>query len=80
MSEDPPIRPEDIGRLAEHSLKRYSTEFGLPLKHLSSGAMAALQAYSWPGGLRELSNVVERAILLTDDKELLASDLGLPNP
>ena len=58
-------RSEDIGVLAEHFLRRFAVENGMPLKQLSESARKQLQAYSWPGNVRELENAIERAILFS---------------
>jgi transcriptional regulator of acetoin/glycerol metabolism len=43
--------------------------------NLDEGCIQALQAYSWPGNIRELRNVIERAVLLSDQKRITLSDL-----
>ncbi|WP_375290220.1 sigma-54-dependent transcriptional regulator [Qipengyuania sp.] len=58
-------RRADIPVLAEHFFTRYAAEQGLPAPQISDDALAALQAYDWPGNVRQLRNVVERAIILT---------------
>ncbi|ASJ91349.1 sigma-54-dependent transcriptional regulator [Porphyrobacter sp. CACIAM 03H1] len=58
-------RREDIPALAEHFFTRYSNDQGLAPPEISSEAMAALQAYDWPGNVRQLRNVVERTIIMT---------------
>lgn len=58
-------RRADIPALAEHFFTRYAAEQGLPAPRISEEAMAALQAYDWPGNVRQLRNVVERAVILT---------------
>lgn len=63
-------RRADIPALAEHFFTRYASEQGLPAPRISEEAMAALQAYDWPGNVRQLRNVVERAIILTPRENL----------
>jgi two-component system nitrogen regulation response regulator NtrX len=58
-------RREDIPVLAEHFFTRYSNDQGLRPPEVSPEAMAALQAYDWPGNVRQLRNVVERTIIMT---------------
>ena len=58
-------RREDIPALAEHFFARYATEQGVAAPELSPETLAALQAYDWPGNVRQLRNVVERTIILT---------------
>jgi two-component system nitrogen regulation response regulator NtrX len=63
-------RREDIPTLAEHFFTRYSNDQGLMPPEISSEAMAALQAYDWPGNVRQLRNVVERTIIMTPREKL----------
>jgi len=67
----PPLRerPEDIQPLAEHFLRKFST--GSPSPILSNEALALLQAESWPGNIRELQNVIERALILAAGQPLI---------
>ncbi|MGX7952561.1 nitrogen assimilation response regulator NtrX [Tsuneonella sp. HG249] len=58
-------RRDDIPALAEHFFIRYATEQGVPPPTISPEAIAALQAYDWPGNVRQLRNVVERTIIMT---------------
>ncbi len=58
-------RSEDIEVLAEHFLRRFSVENGMPLKRLSQAARSRLLVYPWPGNIRELENAIERAILFS---------------
>ena len=61
----PPLRerPDDISALVAHFLKRLAEKYGGPRKALDERAWAAALSYSWPGNLRELENVLERAYL-----------------
>jgi two-component system, NtrC family, nitrogen regulation response regulator NtrX len=63
-------RREDIPALAEHFFTRYSNDQGLSPPEISAEAMAALQAYDWPGNVRQLRNVVERTIIMTPRERL----------
>ncbi len=63
-------RPRDIVPLAQHFLA--------PGKRLSEAAIAALQGHDWPGHVRELKNVMQRASLLSGGALIEANDLGLP--
>lgn len=63
-------RRADIPALAEHFFTRYASEQGMPAPTISEEAVAALQAYDWPGNVRQLRNVVERAIILTPREQL----------
>ena len=59
-------RKDDIPLLIDHFVQQISTESGMTRKTFSKGAVAALQAKSWPGNIRELRNVVERLMILGD--------------
>ena len=72
-------RREDIPTLAEHFFTRYSNDQGLVPPDISSEAMAALQAYDWPGNVRQLENALYRAITLLDGYELEKEHLQLPS-
>ncbi|QDM39920.1 sigma-54 dependent transcriptional regulator [Altererythrobacter sp. TH136] len=63
-------RRDDIPSLAEHFFTRYAAEQGIPPPDISEDAIAALQAYDWPGNVRQLRNVVERTIILTPRERL----------
>ena len=58
-------RRDDIPPLVSHFFARHANDHGLPPPEVSPEAMAALQAYDWPGNVRQLRNVVERTIILT---------------
>lgn len=77
--EIPPLRerPEDIPSLAEHCLKQLEQRSGRPSPGLSKEAIAALQAYTFPGNVRELENLLERASSLCEGNEIAAIDLHL---
>ncbi|MEP5938969.1 MAG: sigma-54 dependent transcriptional regulator [Erythrobacter sp.] len=63
-------RRDDIPALMEHFFTRYSSEQGIGAPTISDEAMAALQAYDWPGNVRQLRNVVERTMIMTPREEL----------
>ncbi len=75
----PPLRErgDDILLLAERFLARVSTEYGLPTKMLTADAKAAMLSHSWPGNVRELINVIERVVLLSDERIITADRLKL---
>ena len=75
----PPLRErdEDIPELAERFLDNARAEVGRPQILLSKQALSALREYPWPGNIRELKNVIERAALLTRDNVIDAHDLHL---
>jgi len=78
--ESPPLRQrkEDIPLLVQHFVDKYAVKFGKQIDSISTRLMDALQAYSWPGNIRELENVVERAIILTNGPQLQISEFELP--
>ena len=73
----PPLRerPEDIPVLAEFFLARYSDQKEVPVTSFSAAARRALAAYPWPGNIRELEHVVERAVTLASHAILALEDL-----
>jgi two-component system response regulator PilR (NtrC family) len=78
----PPLRerPEDIAALAEHILDRIAGVARRPPTRLADAALAALQGYPFPGNVRELENMLERASTLGEGKTITVEDLALPQP
>ena len=76
----PPLRDrlDDIPLLAEHFIKIYSKRLKKNIKGVSAEAVTNLKKHTWPGNIRELENLIERAILLTDNSVLQPEDLALP--
>jgi formate hydrogenlyase transcriptional activator len=76
----PPLREraEDIPLLAEYWANRYARNIGRAVSSIEAKAMETLCAYSWPGNIRELQNVVERAVILARGSALGHSDFELP--
>ncbi|MEJ2235769.1 MAG: sigma-54 dependent transcriptional regulator [Syntrophobacterales bacterium] len=74
----PPLREhkEDIPLLAEHFLKYYCEEFGKPPKSLSSELMDLLLRRNWEGNVRELENIINRAILLSTGDVIKPHEIG----
>ncbi|MBC5773152.1 sigma-54-dependent Fis family transcriptional regulator [Pontibacter sp. KCTC 32443] len=72
----PPLRNrlDDIPLFAEHFLGVYARKYKQPLKRLSESGLVKLQRYSWPGNVRELQHVLERASIMSDNRELQAED------
>jgi two-component system nitrogen regulation response regulator NtrX len=58
-------RREDIPALVDHFFTRYASEQGVAAPEVGADAMTALQAYEWPGNVRQLRNVVERTVIMT---------------
>jgi two-component system, NtrC family, response regulator PilR len=73
----PPLREraEDIAPLAEHFLAKYRDQMGKSIAGLSQESMALLEAYEWPGNIRELENVIERAVALEKSSAILPESL-----
>jgi two-component system response regulator PilR (NtrC family) len=71
-------RREDIPLLVEHILSQISQRNGMELPSVSNKAMDALMSYSFPGNIRELENMLERAIALGENRDIGIDDLGLP--
>lgn len=78
----PPLRErrEDIPLLAEKFLEKFASDCGLETPSLTPDALSALQIYSFPGNVRELENVLERAFTLCEDDQITLEDIQLPQP
>jgi transcriptional regulator with GAF, ATPase, and Fis domain len=68
-------RREDIFELAVHFLGRHAHRMGRAVGHIDDDAVEALIAHDWPGNIRELENVIERAVVLSDGPALTRDDL-----
>jgi len=68
----PPLRERkaEMAELISHYLDRYCREFGKNVSGVSPQMMSVLTSYRWPGNIRELQNVLERAVLISDDEVL----------
>lgn len=71
-------RPEDILPLANYYLQKHGGRYQKTGLALSLAAEKLLQSYLWPGNIRELSHLIERAVLLTQQSRIDAADLALP--
>lgn len=71
-------RRDDIPLLARYFLANYAKEFALPAKEFSPEALQKLLAYDWPGNIRELENLVERAIVYSGKSTISGEDINLP--
>lgn len=69
-------RTEDIPVLAQYLLDKISSDLGRGQIEIDSDSVRALQRYSWPGNVREMRNVIERAVLLSEDKSIRLRDLN----
>ena len=66
-------RRQDIPVLVTHFVKTFSQRMGKPIRHIPPETLAAFSSYSWPGNIRELQNLIERAVIRSNDGVL-------PNP
>src|SRR5687767_12314711 len=73
-------RREDIPELVAHFAARYAAEQRVPTPDVSDDAMAALQAYDWPGNVRQLRNVIERTIILAPGARVGCIELDMLPP
>ncbi len=76
----PPLRDrlDDVPQLANSILERIADRTGAPHARLSPAAVGALRSYRFPGNVRELENILERAVALAGDDVLMVDDLMLP--
>ncbi|MGB9660500.1 MAG: sigma 54-interacting transcriptional regulator [Moorellaceae bacterium] len=76
----PPLRErkEDVPVLVQHFVEKFTQRLGKKITHVSKAAMESLMAYDWPGNIRELENVIERAINLAEGEELQRRHIVLP--
>jgi len=68
-------RPQDIPLLAEHFVSQFNAEFHKEVTGIDPAAMAVMQAYDWPGNIREMRNLIERAMLLSAGGRLTIDSL-----
>lgn len=73
-------RPGDIASLAEHFARKFAETNGLPYRPLSSHALLRLKSHNWRGNVRELENMLHRAVLLADGAEIDAGAIELGAP
>jgi two-component system response regulator AtoC len=73
----PPLRErkEDVPLLVDHFINKYSRELGKPIDEITQEALNSLLNYNWKGNVRELENVIERAIVLTESKQIQQENL-----
>jgi transcriptional regulator with PAS, ATPase and Fis domain len=73
----PPLRqrPTEVPLLAKRFLERLAAQAHLPVPTFTPEALELLTRYAWPGNVRELRNVIEHALLMTEGRAILASDL-----
>jgi formate hydrogenlyase transcriptional activator len=75
----PPLRDrkEDIPLLVEYLTERYASKAGKKIRSIQRQTLELLQAYEWPGNIRELQNVIERAVILCDSDTLSVDQVWL---
>ena len=75
--EMPPLRTrlDDVPRLVDHFVARFSRQYQVAPKRVAAQAMERLQAYAWPGNVRELQNAIERAFALAAGETITLDDL-----
>jgi PAS domain S-box-containing protein len=75
----PPLRErkEDIPLLVEYLTERYASKAGKKIKNIEKRTLELLNAYQWPGNIRELQNVIERAVILCDGDTLSIDEVWL---
>ena len=73
----PPLRErtEDIPMLVDHFIKKYCTSMSRNIMSIDKSALKRLEQYDFPGNVRELENMIERAIVVGNDKEIRLKDL-----
>lgn len=76
----PPLRArvDDIPQIVAHLLKRLAKANAVPVPHFSDAAMRVLAQYAFPGNVRELENILERALALHEGDSIEVDDLNLP--
>lgn len=75
----PPLseRKEDIPLLVEHFIKKFNSEMGKTCTGVSDAVMRLFMSYDWKGNIRELENVIERAVIFAEGDVIKISDIGL---
>jgi transcriptional regulator with GAF, ATPase, and Fis domain len=78
--EVPPLRErkEDIPLLVEYFVDRYASKAGKKITAINKKSMELLQSYTWPGNIRELQNVIERSVIISDSENLSIDESWLP--
>lgn len=79
--ETPPLaqRPDDIPMLAQHFIQKYAKEWQMPAAQLAPTTLTALCEYSFPGNVRELENILQRAFTMSENDDISIEDLNLPS-
>jgi two-component system response regulator PilR (NtrC family) len=79
--ETPPLahRPDDIPMLAQHFIQKYAKEWQMPALQLANETLTVLCEYSFPGNVRELENILQRAFTMSENDVISIEDLNLPS-
>jgi formate hydrogenlyase transcriptional activator len=70
-------RKDDIPLLVEYLIERYAKQAGKKIRNVRKETLALFQAYDWPGNIRELQNVIERAVVLCDSETFSVDETWL---
>ena len=70
-------RVDDIPMLVEYLIERYAKKAGKKIRHIKKKTLELFQRYDWPGNIRELQNVIERAVILCDGEEFAVDESWL---
>ena len=78
--EIPPLRErkKDIPLLVEYFVDRYASRMGKKIRAIEPKSLALLESYLWPGNIRELQNVIERAVIVSENEVLAIDESWLP--
>jgi len=78
----PPLRerPGDATLLAHAFMHKFGQQEGRPVLGFKQDALDAIEAYTWPGNVREMENFIKRAVIMSEGTHITAADLGLPAP
>ncbi|WP_292752022.1 sigma 54-interacting transcriptional regulator, partial [Methylophaga sp. UBA4204] len=71
------LRQQDIAELAQFFIEQFAKRYGVEQPRLAYDAMREMQQYDWPGNIRELENVLERAVMLCKQSVIESDDLSL---
>jgi transcriptional regulator with PAS, ATPase and Fis domain len=76
----PPLRErsDDIPGLVHHLLSRAAEQMGRPAPELTARALRKLTGFTWPGNVRQLDNVITKALVLAEENRITAADIELP--
>jgi len=72
------VREGDAALLAHHFKNKFCAQEGRSALNFAPDAIAAIEAYNWPGNVREMENYIKRAVIMADGSTIVTDDLGLP--